>query len=367
MKNLMKPLDREMTREETEYFLLGVQKTIADKGLIQRDVALTAGVSPENFSKVLNRRIGSSAKYRRRICEALGVTEAEMVQVGSPVHQNIPQPQQPPTRMFAAPLPADYMAVDDVVQTLSAVSASFIKADARLKFWSQLIESLPIPVLVVRDGLVYVQNRASRAIWLGVGKPLCSGCTDPKCKEQGFCDISEAIETGRDIVRFKKIGDDYFKVSTGHFSANNHSYNVVMITEINECRIDSERLKAIQEERRFLSSNLFETSEVYFNTYGKISYINESFAKLFEIDREDLLTADDLHILLSRKLFYFGNVSKAIDDIREDGNPVEVQAKLKNNKTVYFILTPHIAEEEVCGVLVVCLTAEMYQLFKEAA
>ena len=354
-----------MRKEDKDLFIKGLKKAISAQGHNQTTFAKHIGVRSVTVSRWLspNTKDFPSEDSLEKISTGLAMTEDEIIALTLPPRPTLPTaPNKLP-----APLPADYMSVDAVVQTLSAVSASFIKADARLEFWKQLLESLPIPVMVVRDSVVYIQNRASRALKIGVGKPLCEWCLDPKCRENGRCDIEESLITGRDISRYKRIGDNYYNIVTGHFSANNNSYNVVMLTEINECFFDSERLKTIQEERIFLSNNLFETPEIYFNTHGRISYINESFAKLFEIGKDDLLTSDDLIIMLSRKLFYFGHVSQAIEDARDDGKPIEIQAKLKNNKVVYFILTPHMAGEEIRGVLVVVLTAELYACLKEIA
>jgi len=351
-----------MRKEDRLDFLKGLKKKMAEMELNQVNFANLVGVSAVTVSRWFspNTEDFPSDESLEKVCSALGMTEDDIIAIVNPPKQ---VRTKPPT---VVSIPSDYMAVDDVVQTLSTVSASFIKADARLKFWGQLIEALPMPVMVVRDGIIYVQNRASRAIWIGIGKPLRESCHDPRCKEVGHCDIEVALDSSRDIERYKKLGDDYYKVVTGHFSANNHNYNVVVITEINECYVNSERLATIQEERNFLSNNLFETPGCYFNTHGKVSYVNKSFMKLFEIDKKDIQTSDDLHIMLSRKLFYLGHVSKAIDDARDNGKPIEVQAKLKNNKTINFILTPHVVDGVSRGVLVVCLTAELYACLKEA-
>ena len=364
MKNQMNKLVREMTREETEYFLLGVQRTIVDKGLVQKEVALTAGVSPENFSKVLNKRIGSSAKYRRRICEVLGVTEEDMVRVGSPT--------QPPVQVaipFPAAIPTDYLPTDEVVQYLARVSSSmsevgssYIKLDARLKYWMQMVEAMPVPVIVTRDGIVFTQNRKSRAIWDGLGKPLCSGCTDTTCKELG-CDIKDAIDRGRDVEKYKMIGDGYYKVQTSHFAANGHEYTIIVTTLINECLAATKKLSRIADERAFLEKNQFEPPEYYAGSDRVVSYVNNSFLNLFDITREDMKTTDDFHIMLSRKLFYHQHVAKAADEVRMSKKATEITAKLSNNKTVTFIFRPHVKDGELVGVLVMVLTPELYEAF----
>jgi len=131
MKTTISQAAVDMTKDEYRDFIAGIRKTIDVMGLIQKEVAVKAGVSHVNFSKVLNHRIGSSAKYRHKICKALGVSEEEMVKLGG---GEKPPEQVSVSRPPIAPLPADYLSVDDIVQTLSAVSASFIKTDARLKF-----------------------------------------------------------------------------------------------------------------------------------------------------------------------------------------------------------------------------------------
>jgi len=364
MERKKKSQAKEMTREEVGYFLVGVQTTIAERGLVQKDLALEAGVSPENFSKVLNRRIGSSAKYRKKICDALSVTVEEMVMIGKPT----PEPQQEATK-FPVAIPKDYLPADEVAQyvarvstSLLDISASYSKIDARLKYWQQLFETMPVPVVVLRDGLVYNQNRRSRAIWDGLGRSLCSGCRDEKCKEYD-CNIKDAIDKGKDIEVYKMIGDDYYKVIATHFSANNHEYTTIVITPIAECKTAMEKLTQLADERAFLESNQYEAAEYYADANRRVSYCNHAFLRLFEIERDDIKTTDDFHILLSRKLFYFQHVAKAADEVRMSKKPAEVVAKLTNNKTVHFIFKPHLKDGELQGVMVMVLTPELYEAF----
>jgi len=358
--------EAEMTKQEHDDWIAGVRKHIADNGLVQKEVAVKAGKSPVNFSKVLNHHSGSSPKYRKQICDAMGVSEIDMVRLGE--SERMPR-VIPQAIAFPKPIPVDHMPADEVVHLLSTVSASlstvsssFIKTDARLKYWMQMFEALPLPVIVLRDSVVYSQNRKSRAIWDGIGKYLCDGCNDQACKDFG-CDIKDALDRGRDIEKYKKIGTDYYKVQTSHFSANAHEYNIVIITPVNECLTISDNLAKINEERRFLASNPFECPEYYADADRRVSYVNDSFLQLFDLDREDLQTTDDFHIMLSRKLFYFQNVAKTADEVREFKKPAEITAKLKNNRTVHFMFRPHLKNGELAGVMVVVLTAEMHELF----
>lgn len=360
------PKDIEMTKQEHEDWIAGVRRYIADNGLIQKEVAVAAGKSPVNFSKVLNHHSGSSPKYRKSICDVLGLSEFEAIRLGE--SERSPQV----TRLEPAlpkPSPIDFLPADEVVQllavansSLATVSSNFLKMDVRLKYWVQLFESLPIPVVVVRDGIVYSQNRKSRAMWDGVGKTLCEGCQDQACKEFG-CDIKDALDKGRDIEKYKLIVGDYYKVQTSHFTANSHEYNIIVITPINECYAVSEKLEKINKERAFIASNAYEPPEYYAGADRIVSYVNDAFLKMFEVERKDILTTDDFHILVSKRLFSHHRVVKAADEARELHQPTEVQAKLSNNKTVTFIFRPHVEDNELVGVMVTVLTPEMYELF----
>ena len=366
MKNTTSQPADGMTEEDYRAFIIGIRQTIDVNGLDQKEVAIRAGVNHVNFNKVLNHRTGSSAKYRHKICEVLGVTVEDMIRIGSPAQQPVPQIAAP----FPVTIPKDYMPTDEVVQyvarvsaSLSDISAAYAKIDARLKYWQQLFETMPVPVVVLRDGLVYNQNRRSRAIWDGLGRSLCSGCRDEKCKEYD-CNIKDAIDKGKDIEVYKMIGDDYYKVIATHFSANNHEYTTIVITPIAECKTAMEKLTQIADERAFLESNQYEAAEYYADANRRVSYCNKSFLRLFEIERDDIKTTDDFHILLSRKLFYFQHVAKAADEVREFKRSAEVQAKLTNNKTVHFIFRPHLKDGELQGVLVMVLTPELYECFQ---
>ena len=363
MDETIQPEPAEMTNQEYEDFLVGVSRYIEVNGLVQKEVAVKAGRSPVNFSKVLNRHNGCTAKYRKDICDAMGVSEIQMVRLGESVM--VPaQPEAPP--IFPPAMATDTLPADEAIQALSQVSQSFLKLDAKLKYWMQAFDALPLPVIIVRDGIVFSQNRASRALWSGLGLPLCDGCKDETCREIG-CDIKDAIDKGRDVEKYKLIGKDYYKVQTSHFTANAHHYAAVVITKINECWSATEQLDSMRAERMFISSNPYETPEYYSRADRKVSYVNAAFLELFDIKREDIKTADDFHIIMSKKLFYFGHVSKAADDVRENKKPSDVEAKLTNNKMVHFLFRPHLRDDgELAGVMVTVLTPELYELYKEA-
>ena len=354
-----------MNKETLAYFLLGLKHFIKDSGLTQDAVAIKADTTGVTMSKYINGRGAPSKKWRDKVVAALNTDETELVLIGRKI-QNQPFDEspspQPPT--FPAPV-SDILQADEATQALSTVSQSFLKIDAKLKYWVQAFDSLPVPVIIVRDGVVYSQNRKSRALWAGIGHHLCDGCNDPTCSELG-CDIKTAIDKGLDVEKYKMIGEDYYKVETSHFVANSYHYTAVVITKINECRTATESLDAIRAERAFLASNPYELPEYYANADRKVSYVNDAFLELFDIQRDDMQTADDFHIMISKKLFYFGHVSQAADIVRSNGKPADVAAKLKNNKTVHFLFRPHLRENgDLAGVLVVVLTPEMYELHQE--
>ena len=347
-----------MIEDDKPFFIKGLKVKMAEMGMKQVDFARYFGMNPVTINRYFKGKSFPDGKSMSIIRSRLGMTEDEIVGIVKPRVLINPQ-ATPPVQVS---IPKEYMSADDAAHVLSSLAATVRKMDSRLKYWQQVFEALPVPVIVLRDGLVYSQNRRSRAIWDGLGRSLCSGCQDEKCKDYG-CNIKDAIDKGKDIEVYKMIGDDYYKVIATHFSANNHEYTTIVITPIAECKTAMEKLTQIADERAFLESNKYEAAEYYADANRRVSYCNKSFLRLFEIERDDIKTTDDFHILLSRKLFYFQHVAKAADEVREFKRSAEVQAKLTNNKTVHFIFRPHLKDGELQGVLVMVLTPELYEAF----
>ena len=214
-----------MERDEREFFLKGLRLQMAARKLNQRSLAKLAGLSSVTISRYFSPNTDSfpADESVEKICSGLKMTADEIIRSALPAQVRLPEPPR-----FRS-TPSDYMPVDEVMQSMSAVSAAYMKIDARLKYWMGIVEALPVAVVVVRDGLLYTQNRASRALWQGVGRPLCDNCKDPKCAECG-CEIKKAVDSGLDIERLKNIDGVAYKMQTTHFQANDHNYHIVTMT-----------------------------------------------------------------------------------------------------------------------------------------
>jgi len=353
-----------MNKETLAYFMSGLQHFIKESGMTQNDVALKAGTTGVTLSKYVNQRGTPSKEWREKILQVLNVDESELVLLGKRLTNPIGAGNLSSFEVkLAQAKEEDYTPPDEAIGALSAVTASLLKLDGKLKYWLQAFDSLPVPVIILRDGIVRSQNKLSKAIWSGMDRPLCDGCKDDECQRQG-CEIKDAVDHGREIEKYKKIGDDYFKVSTSYFSANGNRYTAILITKINECLAVTEQLESINEERAFISQNQYEPAECYVTASCKVSYINESFLNLFGIQKDGMETGDDFHIMISKKLFYFKNVSKAAEEAKDLQKSSDVVAKLTDNRQVYFMFRPHVkANGEYAGVLVTVLPAEMYEFY----
>jgi DNA-binding Xre family transcriptional regulator len=216
----------DMTKEDLDYFITGLGVIIDERGIVQTDLATRAGISAVNLSRVINRRAGCSAKWRRKVCAALGVFEEDVIREGS--RKRTPTPPPPPS---IPGVEAGYVSPFDVVSAVNVLAGQYTKANERMHCWMAVFELLPVAALIVRDDIVVHQNHMSR-IWGNVtGRPICEGCISSDGCERATCPVTVAVETNDHASGYRMIGAQRYRVDATPMRHQEESRLIVTATE----------------------------------------------------------------------------------------------------------------------------------------
>jgi len=342
---------QEMTEAEYNSFVKNLSKIIQDRGLVQNDIAAKAGVSAVNMSKVLNFKSGCSAKWRKKICDAIGVTVDSLVDKPKEV-------AQPERRIHITP--TNHVDLREVLSGLTALINKLGETTDRARMWKSVFDALPIAAIIVKDDKVIFQNQRSKAFGLVSGENVCLTCANADECNGDDCALHRAHATGIEASEYKVIKGTHYKVICVPVTVVDASYIIITATEIDECGSDMQNLDRIIEEREFIASCDYEPAEIYYSDADqKITYINKSFLTLFGVERREMRTAQDFITMLSSKLFYPPKIVALALSCRNDGIAAEESAKLlTGNETVRFVFRPHKKNGMIIGIMVVVLPLE---------
>jgi hypothetical protein len=354
-----------MTKEEYGLFISGLLKTIEEKEIVQKDLAMKAQVSEVNLSKVLNLKVGSSPKWRKKICVALGVSEDEMIAAGYAI-KNKPQ-TQPPQRHRRSTDPSTPAA--DVVAAVTLLASQFLQTERNLIFWQTFFESISSAACIIKDGIVLYQNQADRSLCRGIiiGEKICDSCSGDKCFQSNCadCSIKHTMETGEPKKFYANIGDGFYRVESVPMRADGKLYVIAIACKEEEYRKALEKLASLEKERKYIPNMGLFAPTLYVNAEHKIKFLTEEFSRTLHLPSDNLKTFDDFLDMLNEKLFSPKKLYALAKEARDEGIASEASAKLTNGKSVWFIFRPAKDDNGILvGLIIHVMDQEMYEFFK---
>lgn len=364
-------------------FVAGLTRAIKESPLSQEALAIKAGVSAQNLSKVLNLKVGCSSGWRGKICSALGSTEKELIKKGAAIREdegvarkpevadlpgkNEAQEPQPPGGYTARTKPRGQVLRDTfatAMEALTSIATQALEGDAKLTYWQDVFEYLPASFCIVRDGVVLYQNQENRRICTGatIGEPLCDSCkhnlgVQPKCPE---CAVRITAETGTPSTTYAQFDGGYYAVDSRMVKITDLDYQLVVAHRIDAC---GEVKRELAEERKKTSTirSIMSLLPAYYTDKNKqVVAQSPAFLDRFAIKQGDIGNTDAFIDLLSSKSVSIDKIYTLTKAAREQGTPGECHIDL-GGKTVWLVFRA-VQDEDgaLCGVLTYALDEEEY-------
>ena len=323
----------------------------------QSKLSELTGVTTATLSKYLGANRGEfdypSDETIFRICRGIGKEPEEIIALA----------EKKPTTIKEQ-LPTGYYSSNDVADNLRAIEASYRKVDARLHYWSNIFELMPMPACILRDGIVVNQNKLSRELGPAIGKPLCNNCFDTECAGDD-CIIKKAVEEHRSIEGYKKTERGYMKVQTSPFRIEQYDYVLVTATPVDECLQHLEENQLMASELGIFAGLPVDIPKYYADEKRTVRFVNQPYLDLFGVTTEPFETADDFHLIIRKRLVRSEKVSAVADDVRANHKPAIVSANLKGGKTIHFLFKPHMVKGEFRVVIAVILDKPLFDYFHD--
>jgi len=235
----------DMTKEDLDFFLTGLSAVIEEKDLVQKDIAERANINDVNLSRVLNRRSGCTAKWRRKICKALGMYEDDLILIGARKQQQSDARHAPHLR-FVSPLafpapektfPAKVSSMD--VLNAVAIASTSIQAfvgqcrdiEKERVYWQTAFNEMPVSAMLIHDDIVVEQNIKSRSLKILKGKKFCDNCEGDACTNLDICPLNIAKTTATASSGYKIIDNLRYKLDCKPIRIDGSEYIIVLATE----------------------------------------------------------------------------------------------------------------------------------------
>ena len=218
----------EMNEESIKYALIGLRSHIKSNNIRQK-VFADGVTTPEHFSKVLNLKAGVSEEMLAKFAHKLRMEIADLVLIGKQSDERQSKPLEPPVIPGTA---VRHVNPNDFMTEVSVFVGQYQKNSERLKFWRAIFENLPIPALIIKDGLVCFQNIKSRLWGIITGTSICDSCVGLDCDNRDECPVIISERTATECSGYQMIGVQRYKLDVMPLRLHEHDYFLVCATDV---------------------------------------------------------------------------------------------------------------------------------------
>lgn len=229
----MKSGDERMNDSDRELFLVGVRVEMARRGgMNYKELSEITDISRPTITRFFKRKpVGETARQRKKrlpgddsiekICAGLKKSTEYFIMAG----------KTPTDESGDAFLSKDFLPQSQFSKMLSAMEDSYVKINERMHMWKNAFDNLPLPSLIIKDGVVFVQNKKSVLLGETAGLPLCEQCINKTCGggREG-CAVQTAIKLGIESSEEVEINGERIIVCANPWGSQEHNYVVVTAT-----------------------------------------------------------------------------------------------------------------------------------------
>lgn len=238
-----------MDKETYDFFIAGLRLAIKEAGYKQKDFA-DGIMDPVTLSNNLTGKRTMIEENIVKCARKLNKDVSDIVLIGKAAEAGDDTQGQQATGQWRIPAgPTDFIDPDEVVSAVQSMATLYRKADARQKWWKEIVDMLPSPTLVFRENVLVFQNKMSQ-IWGDIsGKTIDEIYIDEHSQDEA-CPLRIAIKTNQETSVCKYIKKDYYKITASPVRFNGIDYYIVSAVEINEFSGNQEENRRGGEDRR---------------------------------------------------------------------------------------------------------------------
>lgn len=232
-------------------------KVFDEKNMSQVLLAEKVGTTSQHINAVINERPGKQGKpvkasfaLQQKIADAFGSNIVGFLNFGERILNNgaVDEEEKDNQGGHSAKAgtiptaPSDYMDPDDFVDAAMIFARMYRKSDDRLKMWRMVFENLPLPSLIIKDGIVVFQNAKSRQWGHTAGSPLCDNCIDQgECFAENCddmeCALCVSLKTNSHSTKYKVVRDGIYKIDAAPFYSGGFNYIIVTAAEVDTAEV----------------------------------------------------------------------------------------------------------------------------------
>jgi transcriptional regulator with XRE-family HTH domain len=229
-----------------EKFRLALVELKKRKGLSLAVIAKASGRSTRQIQGVLSskEKKGLGLAAATKLAEYLGTTYEEMLELGGRVlaGSESEQVKVPPPAEQPHPLPVtihQLAPVDDVVDMLRNAESHMRELDLRLNIGRAVFEMMPVAAVLIRDGIVVVQNLKSRLLGKALGFPLCDSCIDAKCHGHRLdCALQVAMLTHTEATEERVVVGVRYRVAATPIFIGGREYILLTAIDLSPSEVE---------------------------------------------------------------------------------------------------------------------------------